>query len=225
VGALALLSVTSPAQAGFVLQLASGAGGNSGVITGANGLVNFSGAFPGDVNFTVNVTTGLSKGSLGVPGSTATNAIMDLNSVNVASTGAGTLTIMLSDTDFTDSNLGGTLEGAIGGTLPPGGRLTAQTFEAKSNVNFDTSGFAGPLQSFGLPLVSFSGDIGKTHGPLGIYSMTQVVTVTFAQAGSVSFDYRATSSIPEPPSLTLAALGLLGGLVGYGLRRRKAMGA
>jgi MYXO-CTERM domain-containing protein len=54
--------------------------------------------------------------------------------------------------------------------------------------------------------------------------MTQVVTITFAQAGSVSFDYRASSIVPEPPSLTLAGLGLLG-LVGYTLRRRKARGA
>jgi MYXO-CTERM domain-containing protein len=223
-GALALLTATSPAEAGFVLQLTSAAGGDSGVITGANGFVMFSGPLSGDTNFMVNVTTGLSKGSLGVPGSTATNAIMDLNSVNVAATGAGVLTIKLSDTDFTDNNQGVTLAVSIGGTLPPNGSLTAQTFEAKSNLNFDTTGFAGPLLSFSTPPTSFSADANKNHGPLGTYSLTEVVTLTFTQAGTVSFDFRSSSTVPEPSSLTLAVLGVLG-LVGYGLRRRKARGA
>jgi hypothetical protein len=222
-GALALLYVTSPAQAGFVLQLTSTGGGDSGVTTGANGRVMFSGALPGDPNFLTNVTTGLSKGSLGVPGSTATNAIMDLNSVDVAATGPGVLTIKLSDTDFTDNNSGHTLTVAIGGTLSAGASLTAQTFEAKSNLQFDMSGFAGPLQSFSAPPIAFSGTESVTRGPLGTFSMTEVVTITFTQAGSVSFDYRA-NSVPEPSSLTLASLGLLG-LVGYCLRRRKALGA
>jgi hypothetical protein len=61
---LSLLGAASPARADLALQLTSAAGGNSGVITGANGFVNFSGPLSGDANFTVNVTTATAKGRL-----------------------------------------------------------------------------------------------------------------------------------------------------------------
>jgi hypothetical protein len=195
------------------------------VIVGANGFVNFNGVLPGDATFTVNVTTGLSKGSSGEPGSTPTNAIMDLNSVNVQAVGPGILTIMLTDTGFTDLGLGGSLEVHIGGTLPTAGSLSATTFKSSSNLEFDTSGFAGPTQSFSAPPLSFSGDATKSHGLLGTYSMTQVVNVNFTTPSSASFDYKSTNTItPEPSTMALAGLGALG-LIGYGLRRRKARGA
>ena len=55
--------------------------------------------------------------------------------------------------------------------------------------------------------------------------MTEVVTIAFNGPGTASFDYSADNTlVPEPPSLTLAGLGVLG-LVDYGLRRRKARGA
>jgi MYXO-CTERM domain-containing protein len=55
--------------------------------------------------------------------------------------------------------------------------------------------------------------------------MTEVVTIAFNGPGSASFGYSADNTpVPELSSLTLAVLGMLG-LVGYGLRRRKAVGA
>jgi hypothetical protein len=121
-------------------------GGNSAVVAGANAFVNSNGALGSSV-FTVSFTTGLSKGSLGVSGSTATNALMVLNSVNVASTGAGTLTIILSDTDFI-SNGPGVLETKIGGTLPrpPGGTLSAIAWKDPSNTEWlRPDGFIGEV--------------------------------------------------------------------------------
>jgi MYXO-CTERM domain-containing protein len=55
--------------------------------------------------------------------------------------------------------------------------------------------------------------------------MTEVVTIPSNGPGSASFGYSADNTlVPEPSSLTFAVLGVLG-LVGYGLRRRKALGA
>jgi MYXO-CTERM domain-containing protein len=72
---------------------------------------------------------------------------------------------------------------------------------------------------------AFSGSTSNSHGALGIYSMIEGVTIAFNGPGTSSFDYSADNTlVPEPSSLTLAGLGLLG-LVGYGLRRRKALGA
>ena len=69
------------------------------------------------------------------------------------------------------------------------------------------------------------GEHEHSHGALGLYSMTEVVTIAINGPGTASFDYSADNTlVPEPSSLTLAVLGVLG-LVGYGLRRRKARGA
>src|SRR5262245_33320809 len=58
----------------------------------AIGQITFNGSI--GTNFTVNVTTGLSKPIIG----TGTAGQIDLNSVNVASTGPGVLRITLEDT-------------------------------------------------------------------------------------------------------------------------------
>ena len=94
-----------------------------------------------------------------------------------------------------------------------------------SSTEFGSSGFhSSPTLTF-TGTGSFSGSTSNSHGTLGTYSMTEVVTIAFNGPGSVSFDYSADNTlVPEPPSLTLAGLGVLG-LVGYGLRRRKARGA
>jgi hypothetical protein len=55
--------------------------------------------------------------------------------------------------------------------------------------------------------------------------MIKGVTIAFNGPGTASFDYSADNTVvPEPSSLTLAALGVLG-LVGNGLRRHKGLGA
>ena len=93
-----------------------------------------------------------------------------------------------------------------------------------SNTDFGSSGFhSSPTLTF-TETGAFSGSTSNFQGALGIYSMTEVVTIAFNGPGTASFDYRSSSTVPEPPSLTLAGLGVLG-LVGYGLRRRKARGA
>ena len=72
---------------------------------------------------------------------------------------------------------------------------------------------------------AFSGSTSNSHGALGIDSMIEGVTIAFNGPGTASFDYSADNTlVPEPSSLTLAVLGVLG-LVGNGLRRRKALGA
>jgi hypothetical protein len=245
VGGLALLCATGPAQAQPApsLWLGSTDGGNSGVIVGVGGnpgFVNFTGPLPGSPNLVINVTTGVSTYN----GSGSGSGSLDLNSVNV-SVGAHaapiTLYILLSDTSYGPVGPG-SLNLSIGGTLDASGTtsLTATGVKDPTNTLFDgftptvppgsPSGgsiFAtlGPFTGSG----GFHGDTSVGHDALGLYSLTEEVTITFAASTAltqtVSFDFALNNSaVPEPSTMALAGIGALG-FIAYGLRRRRATGA
>src|SRR4051794_32537767 len=90
------------------------------------GVVTYNG--PIGLNWTLNVTTGISKPILGSP----TQPWMDLNSVNATSRGAGSLTIKFSDNNFGPSS--GTLVSKIGGTSQ--GKVTLNTYKDAGNGIF-----------------------------------------------------------------------------------------
>jgi len=57
------------------------------------------------------------------------------------------------------------------------------------------------------------------------YALVETLSLTFGDSGTLnSSTATILTSTPEPSSMVLAGVGVLG-LVGYGLRRRKAMGA
>jgi hypothetical protein len=202
------------AQGAFVLRLNDGAGNTVEVTDGEVGLdsnplagaITFIGSLGGGTVWTVNVTTGLSDPILGSPSSPH----MDLNSVNVSSGGAGTLTIDLTDTDFTAS------PGPAGFTMRIGG-TTAGT------VNYTAWSDPGNAE-FGLvDLINSTGPLGPgafsatTSGLAAVdaaYSLTQRVVITHTGVGVTSFD---AELIPEPATLALVGLGL----AGLAARRRR----
>ena len=89
-----------------------------------------------------------------------------------------------------------------------------------SNTEFGWSGFhSSPSLTF-TGTDAFSGSTSNSHGALGTYSMTEVVTIAFNGPSSASFGYSADNTlVPEPSSMLIAALSLMG-FLGYGLRRR-----
>jgi hypothetical protein len=209
-------SSVATAEGAMMLRLTSGAStvtiadGGAGDLNATVGVITFSGAVG---NFPVNVSTGLSKPLLP---SSPTYTEMDLNSVNVSSSGGGTLIIELTDTDFPGMTTAGSFIGRVGGTTQ--GTSTFEAYKNSSNVEFDTTGADAEVHLGPFGPGAFSGTQSTGHGILGPYSMTLVATIVHTGAQNTSFDFEIVN-VPEPASLALFALGLLG--AGAAARRRK----
>jgi len=239
------LGLAPPGQAAFRLRLEDGlpGGANSGVvitdqgpgdISPSLGAITFSGVI--DPNFQVNVTTGTSQPLLG------NHNQIDLNSVNVASLGAGTITITLEDMGFSNPSGGSAaMVTTIGGTLQDGatGTITAQTWINTGNLvpAMGPDAFpTGPLAALGgipggsvkgfTPTAFSSGNgafsatsLVNTGAISGPYSLFTEVTIAFSGAGSVSFNENIQVAAPAPAGLVLAFSGLP--LLGFGYLRRR----
>jgi len=214
-----VIGITPNADANFILDIGGTLVTDNGVgdINPAVGVITFSGAVGA---FSVNVTTGLSKPIVG-PG------VIDLNSVDVTTSGPGVLTIWLSDTDFTmlgqENGLG--YMDSIGGTLQ--NKVQATGYLDPSNAVNGTT-YSTPTQTFTNPPKAFSG-IAYLNVPAGVlsagqhYSLSKKVVITHTGNGTTSFDNEMSPVVPEPGTLLLLGAGLVG-LIGYSklrLQRRK----
>jgi hypothetical protein len=188
--------------------------------------------------FTVNVTTGTSSPPLAPP--PGTYASLDLNSVNIATTSAGTITIILENSSYTAPTEGLGAIGKIGGTIINGTVTAASYVDATNSLPFSAPDQTlGSLQAAQMPGSAnsdlsftyasandgFSGSGSTTFNNTGTFSLYQELVITFGAGGGQFSADLSNSIVPEPSSLAIAGLGGLG-MIGYGLRRRrKAQGA
>jgi len=168
--------------------------------SGLAGVVVYNGAV--GTNFIVNVTTGLTKPIIG----SSTYPELDLNSVNVSSSGQGTLTISWTDTDF---NLPDSLTGfvsKIGGTTA--GTVDLWTYLDEGNSEFGEGTLLSHLGSFDS--AAFSGSDVATINPVDPFSLTLVAEINHSGAGQVSSFDAGISPVPEPATMLLLGVGLCG---------------
>jgi len=184
-----ILGVQSPAQAGLTLTLDDG---TNPVITVADtdndGYVYYSGAIG---NWIMNLSGGFSVGNL-----------MDLVSGNVSSSAGGTMTVTLTDTDFSDLSsfhVGGTTGGSV-------------TFNLYNDSNLVAS-YTGDTPSVSTDIASLT----------STGSITEIEAVIIHEGSAMSsFDANVVQNpVPVPAAFWLLGSGLMGLI---GIRRRGARG-
>lgn len=159
-------------------------------------------------NFIMNVSTGLYDPSPGTA--------LELSSVNVNSTGAGTLYVVFGAADYTS---GGPFNELGSVTLDPG--VTSATDTAcyePGGSTFKTCGTTG-APTIGANTATSTGALDFTSAavsPTATFGLAEDLSVSFSSAGTFSGDLSLVSStVPEPATAGLIGLGLLAaGLVG-----------
>ncbi|MCX7424309.1 MAG: hypothetical protein NTW96_01520 [Planctomycetia bacterium] len=233
VAALIVVLGSASSEASLMLRLEN-VSLSKGVVIGDNsfldlnpdfGVITYSGKISG--GFTVNVTTTISKPVL-------SGAQLDLNSVNVQTTGAGWLRISAEDTDYSygvpeyprlwvNAAVGGTLVAGTSATfqswvdpwnaVPNYGPITlaegavpAIVVPGTSLPVWDMPGFAAAYNPVTLGAFSSSASIPfDQHGEYALFAQADLV---FTGSGTkiISFNELQDVVVPEPASLIVWSL-------------------
>jgi len=157
--------------------------------------------------------TGSSIGNLG----SLTGPAFNFNSTTGIVTGSETLTI----NDGAGHNLTGTVTGVNIAVIGTGGTLNTTATVNLSGVTY--TGTSADLVALRNDVNANGGVVAMTFQFVPAVSLTALGAAGATNSTSWSGTIESTTAVPEPSSLAIAGLGALG-MIGYGIRRRKALG-
>jgi hypothetical protein len=225
-----VMGMATPARADLEIQIATSLGGpyTTEASAASGGTASTSSALTfGGITFNTLETSSNS------PGTTSLSKLLGatLDAINNTGT-AQTVYIKLGDTGFTspvapppvgvNSHIGGSVV-----TSNAGNALTFQSYIDGANGQNSLTGFTTGAQNPAITSGSFSNDaFGSITTLSSPYSITELLILTLgANGGEINFSSNTTlTPTPEPSTMAIAGLGALG-MIGYGLRHRKAKGA
>jgi hypothetical protein len=246
----AILWASTPARAGYAVQVYDDGVLQSGVVAlvSGNSLI-----YTGSTTH-FDITNG--SGTSNNPGTQGGTTLGLSNNSQITTDfgdagGTHTITIVLSQTNFTapkgsplvvTASAGGSMTDVVG-TNPNASDTVTSTFQGfldNSNTLFGQPAAGGTpsqtasnsLSGVGTAPLVYTPPLAVNNGAPGgtPFSLTDVLSFTFTVDAGSGQDTAGASvrinitSVPEPSSITLMGLGALG-LVGYGLRRRTIKGA
>jgi hypothetical protein len=198
---LAVAFAASPAHAGLEIQLESG--GTTYNQSGPSPLV----VVQSIGNFTTTVNTG-----------TSTNVpTLDLSSVDISSSGAGTLVITLSANGFTSPVGAATWLTQFTGNFALGLSTVTVSLQTYLDLTNTLLGTGTPLSTLSDTVTPFGLSATAQATTTEPFALTEVLTIVTTGATHVSLD--GSIAAPEPASVALLSSSLIG--LGIAARRKR----
>jgi hypothetical protein len=230
-GAILTVGVV-PAHASLNIYLQEDAGAIVNVGTAADFTsVVFSGTFGptgiGGTDFAVVI-----QGASSANGGAKSNLLSSTNSITNLTGATHTLHVWASQNNYTlPAGTPLEIESGMGGSINTPTLTLTGIFQAYADKNNNLLGSGTAITDFtnGLQNATSAGNTFDTGSAFGAfartagqpYSLTQVANVQLTALAQINFAAHENVTVPEPSTMAIAGLGALG-LIGYGLRRRRA---